>query len=61
MIPTRLAQRDPGLPNRPQPAAPIPMDWGCADVAPFIGLTGSLRYGRLRHHLGAHWQDRDHE
>jgi hypothetical protein len=34
---------------------------GRADVAPFIGLTGSLRYGRARHHLGSHWQDSDHE
>src|SRR5215469_4939227 len=29
--------------------------------APFIGLTGSLRYGRARHHLGSHWQHSDHE
>src|SRR5262249_4655376 len=39
----------------------MPMDWDRADVAPFIGLTGSLRYGRGRHHLGAHWEDLDHE
>src|SRR5262249_16270395 len=46
-------------PPRPRPTTSA-RDSGRADLAPFIGLTGSLRYGRVRHHLGS-WQDSDHE
>jgi hypothetical protein len=59
-----LAPSPPGAPSempiRTHGAASA-RDLGRADVAPFIGLTGSLRYGRARHHLGSHWQDSDHE
>src|SRR5262249_10184565 len=64
MIPMWLAAVGPEPsekpPSRPRPATSA-RDLGRADVAAFIGLTGSLRYGRARRHLGSHWQDSDHE